>query len=386
MSVSVDSTFAFDPNVQDSGMAARGLYVTMVTWCDHQMYTRPDEFDGTFDLKRVKNVGGTLRLVRELVANGLFEEVSEGVYTVVTRRGLAVFGSFKNQKKPLTPEEAAELHNKKVNAGHAGGKASGLARQAKAEAKAKQNASDETKQTASTNVKQNEADAKQTASTSGKQNASTTIPNQTIPISSPNPSAPKTEAEPNRVPLAQLEDRMLADPFTTAWNAYPSHTGSRKEAETAFHAATQGLDGLPPCQPKDLIGAVISYAKTVDQPRYAPKMSRWLRNGQYVDHLPSKPNRTEWGGITRQWLQQHAISLVPAGAWTDSVEQTFWAHVKTGEEPETVARRLVNEINERSQASRATSPAARPSGSWKAASAIGALCATGTCVRANGPA
>lgn len=185
MSVSVDSTFAFDPNVQDSGMAARGLYVTMVTWCDHQMYTRPDEFDGTFDLKRVKNVGGTLRLVRELVANGLFEEVSEGVYTVVTRRGLAVFGSFKNQKKPLTPEEAAELHNKKVNAGHAGGKASGLARQAKAEAKAKQNASDETKQTASTNVKQNEADAKQTASTSGKQNASTTIPNQTIPISSP---------------------------------------------------------------------------------------------------------------------------------------------------------------------------------------------------------
>lgn len=336
MSVSVDSTFAFDPNVQDSGMAARGLYVTMVTWCDHQMYTRPDEFDGTFDLKRVKNVGGTLRLVRELVANGLFEEVSEGVYTVVTRRGLAVFGSFKNQKKPLTPEEAAELHNKKVNAGHAGGKASGLARQAKAEAKAKQNASDETKQT---------------ASTSGKQNASTTIPNQTIPISSPNPSAPKTEAEPNRVPLAQLEDRMLADPFTTAWNAYPSHTGSRKEAETAFHAATQGLDGLPPCQPKDLIGAVISYAKTVDQPRYAPKMSRWLRNGQYVDHLRSKPNRTEWGGITRQWLQQHAISLVPAGAWTDSVEQTFWAHVKTGEEPETVARRLVNEINERSQAS-----------------------------------
>lgn len=336
MSVSVDSTFAFDPNVQDSGMAARGLYVTMVTWCDHQMYTRPDEFDGTFDLKRVKNVGGTLRLVRELVANGLFEEVSEGVYTVVTRRGLAVFGSFKNQKKPLTPEEAAELHNKKVNAGHAGGKASGLARQAKAEAKAKQNASDETKQT---------------ASTSGKQNASTTIPNQTIPISSPNPSAPKTEAEPNRVPLAQLEDRMLADPFTTAWNAYPSHAGSRKEAETAFHAATQGLDGLPPCQPKDLIGAVISYAKTVDQPRYAPKMSRWLRNGQYVDHLRSKPNRTEWGGITRQWLQQHAISLVPAGAWTDSVEQTFWAHVKTGEEPETVARRLVNEINERSQAS-----------------------------------
>ena len=79
-------------------------------------------------------------------------------------------------------------------------------------------------------------------------------------------------------------------------------------------------------------------------------MSRWLRNGQYVDHLRSKPNRTEWGGITRQWLNQHAISQVPSGTWTDSVEQTFWAHVKTGEEPETVAARLVKEINERSQA------------------------------------
>ena len=107
MSVNFDSTFGFDPAVQDSSMAARGLYATMVTWCDHQIYTRPDSFDGTFDLKRVRSVGGTVRLVRELVENGLFEEAGEGVYRVVTRRGLAVFGSFKNQKKPLTPEETA---------------------------------------------------------------------------------------------------------------------------------------------------------------------------------------------------------------------------------------------------------------------------------------
>ena len=98
MSVNFDSTFGFDPAVQDSSMAARGLYATMVTWCDHQIYTRPDSFDGTFDLKRVRSVGGTVRLVRELVENGLFEEAGEGVYRVVTRRGLAVFGSFKNQK------------------------------------------------------------------------------------------------------------------------------------------------------------------------------------------------------------------------------------------------------------------------------------------------
>lgn len=142
MSVNFDSTFGFDPAVQDSSMAARGLYATMVTWCDHQIYTRPDSFDGTFDLKRVRSVGGTVRLVRELVENGLFEEAGEGVYRVVTRRGLAVFGSFKNQKKPLTPEEAAELHEKKVAAGHAGGKASGESRRAKAEANRKQNEAD----------------------------------------------------------------------------------------------------------------------------------------------------------------------------------------------------------------------------------------------------
>ena len=45
MSVNFDSTFGFDPAVQDSSMAARGLYATMVTWCDHQIYTRPDSFE-----------------------------------------------------------------------------------------------------------------------------------------------------------------------------------------------------------------------------------------------------------------------------------------------------------------------------------------------------
>lgn len=269
MSVNFDSTFGFDPAVQDSSMAARGLYATMVTWCDHQIYTRPDSFDGTFDLKRVRSVGGTVRLVRELVENGLFEEAGEGVYRVVTRRGLAVFGSFKNQKKPLTPEEAAELHEKKVVAGHAGGKASGESRRAKAEA----------------NRKQNEADAKQTASTSTKQTGSTTVPNQTktMPSSSPDPSGPGSK---QTASVAEAEARALADPFATAWNAYPRHTGSRREAEKAWAAAVAGHDGTSAVTEARLIGAVIAYAKTVDDPRYAPNMSRWLRQGAYMDTMP----------------------------------------------------------------------------------------------------
>ena len=249
MSVNFDSTFGFDPAVQDSSMAARGLYATMVTWCDHQIYTRPDSFDGTFDLKRVRSVGGTVRLVRELVENGLFEEAGEGVYRVVTRRGLAVFGSFKNQKKPLTPEEAAELHEKKVVAGHAGGKASGESRRAKAEA----------------NRKQNEADAKQTASTSTKQTGSTTVPNQTktMPSSSPDPSGPGSK---QTASVAEAEARALADPFATAWNAThatPARAGSR---ERRGPQPWPGATARPPSTEAQLIGAVIAYAKTVGRP------------------------------------------------------------------------------------------------------------------------
>ena len=110
---------------------------------------------------------------------------------------------------------------------------------------------------------------------------------------------------------------------------------------------------MPHVEASQLLGAVIRYAQAVRQDgnRFTPSMRKWLENRQYTQWLQSVPKRTEWGGVTRQWLQQHAISQVPEGSWTDSVEQTFWAHVKTGENPETVAQRLVNEINERSQAS-----------------------------------
>lgn len=329
MSVNFDSTFGFDPAVQDSSMAARGLYATMVTWCDHQIYTRPDSFDGTFDLKRVRSVGGTVRLVRELVENGLFEEAGEGVYRVVTRRGLAVFGSFKNQKKPLTPEEAAELHEKKVVAGHAGGKASGESRRAKAEA----------------NRKQNEADAKQTASTSTKQTGSTTVPNQTktMPSSSPDPSGPGSK---QTASVAEAEARALADPFATAWNAYPRHTGSRREAEKAWAAAVAGHDGTSAVTEAQLIGAVIAYAKTIDRPQYATNMSRWLSNGAYLDHLPkpAKPRYT-WGICDEQWLQEHILSQVPEGSFEGSIVGSFWAAVKTGIDPTEAAERVVTELN-----------------------------------------
>ena len=154
--------------------------------------------------------------------------------------------------------------------------------------------------------------------------------------------------------LAEAEALAEADPFAFAWDRYPSHTGSRDQAQkpVAGRHQRQRPDHAPGRARAQLLGAVIRYAQTVrqDGDRFVPSMRKWLENRQYTQWLQSVPKRTEWGGVTRQWLQQHAISQVPEGSWTDSVEQTFWAHVKTGEEPETVAQRLVTEINERHQA------------------------------------
>ena len=311
-------------------MAARGLYATMVTWCDHQIYTRPDSFDGTFDLKRVRSVGGTVRLVRELVENGLFEEAGEGVYRVVTRRGLAVFGSFKNQKKPLTPEEAAELHEKKVVAGHAGGKASGESRRAKAEA----------------NRKQNEADAKQTASTSTKQTGSTTVPNQTktMPSSSLTPPG-QDRSKPRRSP----RPRPGRWPTRSPRRGTPTHaTPARDGKPKAWAAAVAGHDGTSAVTEAQLIGAVIAYAKTVDDPRYAPNMSRWLRQGAYMDTMPSQPKPyrhalPDGTVIDDRWIAGHIRDHVPVGTFTDAMRADFWASVKTGIDPEQKAKEIINE-------------------------------------------
>ena len=152
--------------------------------------------------------------------------------------------------------------------------------------------------------------------------------------------------------LAEAEALAEADPFAFAWDRYPSHTGNREQARNLWRAITGGDPTVPHVEASQLLGAVIRYAQTVrqDGDRFTPSMRKWLEHRQYVKWLSNTPAHTEWGGITRQWLNQHAISQVPSGTWTDSVEQTFWAHVKTGEEPETVAQRLVTEINERHQA------------------------------------
>lgn len=200
-----------------------------------------------------------------------------------------------------------------------------------------------------------EANAKQT----GKQKRSTlTYTYSHTDITSPNPSMPTptpvSEPEPERTTMAELEARMLEDPFETAWNAYPRHTGSKTEAEKAWNLAIQGVAGRPPADPKQLIGSVIAYAKTIDEPKYAPNMSRWLRQGAYTDTMPSQPKPyrhalPDGTVIDDRWITGHIRDHVPVGTFTDSMRTDFWACVKTGIDPEQKAEEIINECQRKAQ-------------------------------------
>lgn len=347
----IDDGLNFSPQTMPGTVsnAALGLWVRL---CVHTAYQlRFPAFDGAFDITVVRSLKGNARQVTELEAAGMLEPaLAAGRWMVVEADTLMKFGGT----------SGSELKEKRAKAGHAGGVASGESRRSKREA----NASKQTKQVLQAN---REARPKQTSeakrSNCFEANEATgpnlTIPSLTSPVA---PSAPN--AEPSQavaesgharpVPsLAEAEALAEADPFAFAWDRYPSHTGSRDQAQNLWQAVTSGSDPtMPQAEPSQLLGAVIRYAQTVrqDGDRFVPSMRKWLENRQYTQWLQSVPKRTEWGGVTRQWLQTHAISQVPEGSWTDSVEQTFWAHVKTGEEPETVAQRLVTEINERHQA------------------------------------
>lgn len=364
----IDDGLNFGPQTMPGMVsnAALGLWVRL---CVHTAYQlRFPAFDGAFDMTVVRSLKGTARQLAELEDTGLVEPaILDGRWMVVSSPTLVQFSGT----------SGSELVSKRAEAGRLGGIASGESRRSKREANAsKQNeASASSKPRSKTEANHeakdeangeatHEAKPKQTSeakrSTCFEANEATgpnpTIPSLTSPVAPSAPDAEPSPAKPGRaVPvssLAEAQARAEADPFALAWDQYPSHTGNREQARSLWQAITGDDPAMPHVASERLLGCVIRYAQTVrqDGARFVPSMRKWLENRQYVKWLASEPIRTEWGGITRQWLKQHAISLVPAGAWTDSVEQTFWAHVKTGEDPKTVAQRLVGEINERHQA------------------------------------
>ena len=356
----IDDGLNFSPQTMPGTVsnAALGLWVRL---CVHTAYQlRFPAFDGAFDLTVVRSLKGNARQVAELESAGMLEPaLAAGRWMVVEADTLMKFGGT----------SGSELREKRAKAGHAGGVASGEARRSKRPKQNEASASSKPRSKTEANHEakdeaNGEAKPKQTSeakrSNCFEANEATgpnlTIPNPSSPVAPPRRSRtmPKPDhAEPGHTgpvsSLAEAEARAEADPFAIAWDSYPSHTGNREQARNLWRAITGGDPTVPHVEASQLLGAVIRYAQTVrqDGDRFTPSMHKWLENRQYVKWLSNTPQRTEWGGITRQWLQQHAISQVPSGAWTDSVEQTFWAHVKAGEDATTVVQRLVNEINER---------------------------------------
>lgn len=313
------------PQTEDVPLAAMGLWVKAGSYVGRQM--RDKDYDGTFDMRRLRKLGGTPKLAAQCVAAGLFEQVGADSYVIVQAANLCKFAG------------GADLSGKRSEAGRKGGKASGRARRSKAEAN--DNAETAANDEANASSK-NEANASRLVEAKG------TIPNHTDPLTSPNPSGPGSKQ--TLVSIAEAEARALADPFTTAWNAYPKHTGSRREAEKAFAEAITGHDGMPAVTEAQLIGAVIAYSHTIDSPQYTPNMSRWLHNGGYLDHLPKPPKpRYTWGQCDEQWLQEHILNQVPEGTFTDSMRTDFWACVKTGIDPEQKAKEIINECQRKAK-------------------------------------
>lgn len=314
------------PQCEELPLSAIGLWAMAGSYVGRQL--RHGDYDGAITMQRVRKLGGSPKLARQLVDAGLWRETEPGVFEIVAA----------NPDGTMLCKYAAtkELQEKRARAGRAGGKASGRSRRSKNEANASADS---------------EANAKQT----GKQKRSTLTYTYThTDITSPNPSTPTPEPEPERTTMAELEAKMLEDPFETAWNAYPRHTGSKTEAEKAWNLVVQGVAGRPPADPRQLIGSVIAYAKTVDEPKYAPNMSRWLRQGAYTDTMPSQPKPyrhalPDGTVIDDRWITGHIRDHVPVGTFTDSMRTDFWACVKTGIDPEQKAKEIINECQRKAQ-------------------------------------
>ena len=356
----IDDGIYDSPQCEELPLAAIGLWTLAGSYVGRQL--RHGDYDGSITMQRVRKLGGSPKLARQLVDAGLWRETEPGVFEIVAA----------NPDGTMLCKHAAtkELQEKRARAGRAGGKASGRSRRSKNEANASADSEANAKQMLQPDEANGEANAKQmlqpdeangeaNAKQTGKQKRSTlTYTYSHTDITSPNPSTPTptpvSESKPERTTMAELEARMLEDPFETAWNAYPRHTGSKTEAKKAWNLAIQGVAGRPAADPKQLIGSVIAYAKTIDEPKYAPNMSRWLRQGAYTDTMPSQPKpyrHTLPDGtvIDDRWITSHIRDHVPVGTFTDSMRTDFWACVKTGIDPEQKAEEIINECQRKAQ-------------------------------------
>lgn len=306
------------PNVEALSMGARGLFATVASWVGGELYENTD-FDGVFDKRRCRMLGGTPRMIAELVDAGLFEQAGGGYRIVESRR----VGGFDN---------AIFKNPDKVRAGRKGGLARARSTpdgwheahaQADCQAESKRNmdaASSENTSFPEAKPKQDNASASNLLQADGKQNASdaqasaSSRPSAkpkpqvagTIPTPTPSTAGAeaRAEAEPAAVNVdavaAKVEHAIDRDPFALCWATYRPKAGSRDKAEAAFTAVVES--GVTA---RRLYGAILRHNRAIDHGDIPlpgqPGLQHWLERGLHIDYLPAEttpkpiePHRHTW--------------------------------------------------------------------------------------------
>lgn len=350
----IDDHMAEHPTIRRLGLAALGLWVRMGSYVG--MYADDDNYDGVFTLDDIKAYKGTKKLADSLVDAGLWEQV-DGGYRIVYVDNICI------KPRAKTKAENAELSEKRAESGRKGGKA----KAANASKTAGKTSSKTSSKTAGKNLANDESEVWQNPSKTEPYTYTYTdtytdmkpthIPpdaeQATTATDAGTHDDPTTDAGPADAGEPAGADTTPADPdddgnpddgFAAAWNAYPRHDGSRREARRLWRTLTQG--DQPAISRERLTASVLAFAKGHrDDARFVPAMGKWLRNGSWRDTAPRDKRGYEWGGISREWIAEHIEARVPPGAFGANAESAFWASVKTGEDPKHVADEIVEQIN-----------------------------------------
>lgn len=179
-------------------------------------------------------------------------------------------------KSQVSSGEQDDLRAKRAAAGRIGGKKSGAARTA--QANAKQNEAE---------PPTDEAEAKQTRSkcsskieASAKQNeAETDIETDIPPYSPPTGTSREEKPDPNTDDANDADDG-----FEAAWSAYPKHSGSKTRTRRVWR------DALRSASAERLLASIDAYAAHIasdpSDARWTPTMANWLGSEQWRDWTP----------------------------------------------------------------------------------------------------
>lgn len=335
------------PQVENTSMAARGLWGTLASWTAGEAYERgANGPDIVFDRRRVRMLGGTARQLAELETAGLVEPAGDGRWRIAESRRTGGYGMdvFKDPAK--------------VRAGRKGGLASHGQRPERgwldASSENDENREAEPKQgngSASTllqaDAEQGESDAPSTppssvqaddeqkpsdASSGGqapaKPQVAGTIPTPTPPAAHGQaPGQAAGQAAGVRVDLdaaaTALDRRIDREPERLIAETYrPTGGDPDRNRRAVRQTIDAGLD------PKRLYAAVLAHTRAIDngdlRSGSEPRLARWLETGAYRPWLPepaSVPERRH----EHTWNCRHVRAIMHPKESSYSHQRQGWA-------------------------------------------------------------